>query len=273
MLTRQPVCETEIVPSLHSNLGVGSTACGGIDAAAACCGAGACATGFGGKAQPAHESRIDKAKPVRIRVASGKPFQQPIGSTSSRANRQPRVHATTAQRDSNITGRCISRQLDGPCDSTNGNKTCSNAGPEAALACVRWTMAHEDREARGLRGWNAEGDQQAAYQPSGNGIKPQAVWLSLAARSSSCCSNNFGEVTTKSSGEGATAVRTASSNRSNSTSLIALSQILERSVAKVFCFQIEAIAQIVSIERSCPCLVIDFLTRGATSSRPASHQM
>jgi hypothetical protein len=83
MLTRQPVCETEIVPSLHSNLGVGSAAGGGIEAAA-CCGAGACATGFGDKAQPAQESRIDKAKPVRIRVASGKLLQQPIGSRASR---------------------------------------------------------------------------------------------------------------------------------------------------------------------------------------------
>ena len=100
MLTRHPVCETEIVPSLHSNLGVGSAACGGIDAATACCGAGACATGFGDKAQPAHESRIDRAKPIRIHVASGKPFQQPIGSTSSRANRQ--LHALTLQRRSMI---------------------------------------------------------------------------------------------------------------------------------------------------------------------------
>src|SRR5882757_4345968 len=119
-----------------------------------------------------------------------------------------------------------------------------------------------------LREWkNAIGDQQAAYQPSGNGIKPQAVWLSLAARSS-CCAKNFGEVTTKSSGAGATAIRTTSSNRSNSTSLIALSQVPERSVAKVFCFQIEPITQIVSIERSCPDLVTDFLTCGTTSSRP-----
>jgi hypothetical protein len=88
MLTRQPVCETEIVPSLHSNRGVGSAAGGGIDAAAVCCGAGACATGFGDKAQPVHESSIDKAKPVRIRVAFGKLLRQPIASTSSRANRQ-----------------------------------------------------------------------------------------------------------------------------------------------------------------------------------------
>jgi len=96
MLTRQPVCETEIVPSLHSNLGVGSAACGGIDAAAACCATGACATGFGDKAQPAHESRIDKAKPVRIRVASGELLQQPTAATSSRANRP--LHAFRLQR-------------------------------------------------------------------------------------------------------------------------------------------------------------------------------
>jgi hypothetical protein len=96
MLTRHPVCETEIVPSLHSNLGVGSAACGGIEAAAVCCGAGACATGFGDKAQSAQESRSNKAKPVRIRVASGKLLQQPIGSRSSRANRQ--LHAFRLQR-------------------------------------------------------------------------------------------------------------------------------------------------------------------------------
>jgi hypothetical protein len=95
--------------------------------------------------------------------------------------------------------------------------------------------------ARDQRGGNrtvAISDQQAAYQPSGNGTKPQTVWLSLAAHGG-CSSKYFGEVTTKSScGTGATAVRTASSNRSNSTSLIALSQTSERSVAKVLCFQI-----------------------------------
>jgi hypothetical protein len=115
-------------------------------------------------------------------------------------------------------------------------------------------------------------DQPAAYQPSGNGIKPQAVWLSLAARGG-CISKYFGEVTTKSScGTGATAVRTASSNRSNSTSPIALSQVSERSVAKVFCFQIEAIAQIVSIERSRPFWLLMSYPRTRTSG-PASHQM
>lgn len=45
------------------------------------------------------------------------------------------------------------------------------------------------------------------------------------------------------------AVRTASSNRSNSASPMTRSHIRECSVAKVFCFQIEAITQIVSIER------------------------
>jgi hypothetical protein len=40
-------------------------------------------------------------------------------------------------------------------------------------------------------------------------------------------------------GTGAIAVLTASSNRSNSTSLIALSGFRERSVSKVFCFRIE----------------------------------
>jgi hypothetical protein len=139
MLTRQPVCEIEIVPSLHSNLGTGSAACGGIDAAAACCGAGACATGFGDKAQPAHESRIDKAKPVRIRVASGKPFQQLIGSTSSRANRQ--LHAFRLQRRGVIrTSRAAafhgSLMGNGPCDYTNGNKAGRNAGAAVPASSV-----------------------------------------------------------------------------------------------------------------------------------------
>jgi hypothetical protein len=114
------------------------------------------------------------------------------------------------------------------------------------------------------------GDQQAAYQLSGNGTKPQAVWLSLAARGGL----KVGEVDKKSSCEaGATAVRTASSNRSNSTSLIALSEVREPSVAKLFCFQIEAIAQIVSIERSRPNRVTNVLIPRPKSSRPASCQM
>jgi hypothetical protein len=94
MLTRQPACENEIVPSLHSNLGAASAAGAGVGRAAVCWGAGARACGFGAKAQPAHHGKInkaeiDKAKPIRIRVASGKPLQQPTGLTSSSANRQP----------------------------------------------------------------------------------------------------------------------------------------------------------------------------------------
>jgi hypothetical protein len=79
--------------------------------------------------------------------------------------------------------------------------------------------------------------QQAAYQPSGNGINGQAnplsfaafgggLWLSCSAKKS-CC------------GVGATAILTTSSNRSNSPSLIALSHVRERTVSKVFCFRIE----------------------------------
>jgi hypothetical protein len=50
------------------------------------------ATDFGNKAQPAQQSEINKAeinktKPIRIRVASGKP-QQPTALTSSSADRQ-----------------------------------------------------------------------------------------------------------------------------------------------------------------------------------------
>ncbi|SDS24572.1 hypothetical protein SAMN05444158_1457 [Bradyrhizobium canariense] len=67
MLTRQPVCETEIVPSLHSKLGGEASAAGaGFGGAAACSGAGTCATGFCDKAQPAHQSTMNKAEPVRI---------------------------------------------------------------------------------------------------------------------------------------------------------------------------------------------------------------
>jgi hypothetical protein len=137
MLTRQPVCETDIVPSLHSNLDVGSAACGGFAEVADCCGAGACATGFGDKAQPAHESRIDKANPVRIRVASGKLLQQPIGS---RANRQ--LHAFRLQRRGMIR---ISRALAfhgslmGPSCSTDGNKAGRDGLRLPACSSIRLT--------------------------------------------------------------------------------------------------------------------------------------
>jgi len=134
MLTRQPVCENEIVPSLHSNLGGVSAAGGGVAAAAVCCGAGACATGFGDKAQPAHESRINKAKPIRIRVASGKPHS--AADAVDVVARQPaakRVQHTTAQPDSDIranafrAGRWTGAIL-------KWKQTSRDAGAAAALA-------------------------------------------------------------------------------------------------------------------------------------------
>jgi hypothetical protein len=66
MLRRQPVCETEIVPSLHSNLGGEASATGAGVGAAACGGAALCATGFCDQAQPAHDSKISRAGPIRI---------------------------------------------------------------------------------------------------------------------------------------------------------------------------------------------------------------
>jgi hypothetical protein len=76
----------------------------------------------------------------------------------------------------------------------------------------------------------------------------QARWLSLAAFGGSI---GIGDWTKNSSwGAGSIAIFTASSNRSNSASLIALSRVRERMVSKVLCFQIEAIAQIVMIWRS-----------------------
>jgi hypothetical protein len=67
----------------------------------------------------------------------------------------------------------------------------------------------------------AEFAQQAAYQPSGNGMSGQARWLSLWAFGAS---SNIGGWAKKSScGAGSIAILTASSNRSYSTSLIALS--------------------------------------------------
>src|SRR3982074_1861050 len=61
-------------------------------------------------------------------------------------------------------------------------------------------------------------DQQAAYQPSGNGTSGHAIWLSLAASGGS--SMVCGWAKKSSCGAGAMAVLTASSNWSNSTSLI-----------------------------------------------------
>src|SRR5258707_11748370 len=63
--------------------------------------------------------------------------------------------------------------------------------------------------------------QQAPYQPSGNGIRGQGSWLSLAAFGGA---SNVGRRARKSScGAGSIAILTASSSWSHSTSLIALS--------------------------------------------------
>jgi hypothetical protein len=64
-------------------------------------------------------------------------------------------------------------------------------------------------------------------------------------------------------GAGSTAICTASSNRSYSASLIAPSQLRERKVAKIFCFRIEAIAQIASISAIAAGLVTDVLIPAA----------
>jgi hypothetical protein len=68
MFIRQPVCETEIVPSLHSNRGGEASATGaGVGTGAAACGGAAfCAAGFCDQAQPAHDSKINRAGPIRI---------------------------------------------------------------------------------------------------------------------------------------------------------------------------------------------------------------
>jgi hypothetical protein len=69
MLMRQPDCETEVVPSLHSNLaGAVSASDAAFCGVAACWGAGASATGFRDEAQPVHDSEISKTATIRIRV-------------------------------------------------------------------------------------------------------------------------------------------------------------------------------------------------------------
>jgi hypothetical protein len=93
----------------------------------------------------------------------------------------------------------------------------------------------------------AQAVQQTAYQPSGKGINPQAIWLSLAARGRL----EFDAQGRKSSCEtGATAALTASSRRSNSTSLIALSEVSADTISEFFWFKIEGIIQIVPIDPS-----------------------
>jgi hypothetical protein len=106
MLRRQPCCEVEIVPSLHSNLAGAASATGAVfSSTAVCWGAGASVADFSDKAQPAHQREIKTAMPIRIWVASG-PFQRPIRMVS--CDDQPcratelRQH-TTAAHDSDMT--------------------------------------------------------------------------------------------------------------------------------------------------------------------------
>jgi hypothetical protein len=67
MLTRQPCCEVDIVPSLHSNLAGAVSATGAVfSGAAACSDAGASAADFSDRAQPAHHSEINTATAIRI---------------------------------------------------------------------------------------------------------------------------------------------------------------------------------------------------------------
>jgi hypothetical protein len=86
MLTRQPVCENEIVPSLHSKRGDATSATGaGLGAAAACWGAGAWATGLSNEAQPAQQTESNKTRFIRICVGVRKPLQRAdaVGRISS----------------------------------------------------------------------------------------------------------------------------------------------------------------------------------------------
>src|SRR5213594_2315873 len=79
-------------------------------------------------------------------------------------------------------------------------------------------------------------DQQAPYQPSGNGIKGQGSWLSFAAVGAAL---NVGRRARKSScGTGSIAILTASSNRSNSTSLMALSWFESARSQESFVFEL-----------------------------------
>src|SRR2546423_14751434 len=82
---------------------------------------------------------------------------------------------------------------------------------------------HQSNSGRGLlRGWisSARLDQQAAYQPSGNGITGQASWLSLAAFGGSTDVDGWAPK----SSCGSTPVSPATSTRADSVSLTALSR-------------------------------------------------
>jgi hypothetical protein len=108
MLTRQPDCEVEIVPSLHSNLAGAVPATGAVfSSAAACWGAGACAAGFSdaNQAQPAHKERSIQ----QCRSAFGELPEHRSGrcgwfrATTRLAAYELRQH-TTAGHDSNMKG-------------------------------------------------------------------------------------------------------------------------------------------------------------------------
>jgi hypothetical protein len=93
----QASCETETVPSLHSNLGVGAASAtgGGLaggggavgDEAGTAAGGGACATSFWRSAHPAHDNMINRARAERTCGASGE-IPRPINLAVSLPIRQ-----------------------------------------------------------------------------------------------------------------------------------------------------------------------------------------
>ena len=80
-------------------------------------------------------------------------------------------------------------------------------------------------------------DQQAAYQPSGNGTTGHAIWLSLAASGGSSMVCGWA----KKSSWGGCNGRSHGIQQSVEFNFAhhALSGVRERKVSKVFCFQIE----------------------------------
>jgi hypothetical protein len=106
MLMRQPDCEVEIVPSLHSNRGGAASATGGagFSSAAACW--GTAAAGFSDKAQPALQSEISTAMPIRI-WSLPKRLQRPMwmGGVATSLTACERRQHTTAADDSNMKVR------------------------------------------------------------------------------------------------------------------------------------------------------------------------
>jgi hypothetical protein len=116
MLTRQPVCETEIVPSLHSKRGGAISATGaGLATAAACWGAGAWATGLSNEAQPAQQTKSNKTRFIRICVGVRKPLQRAdvVGRSAANPPARELLQHTTAARDSDMTERRLHGGLTG----------------------------------------------------------------------------------------------------------------------------------------------------------------